>query len=72
MNIIQQTMKKVALPIIGCLLFVAGYYHVHRHAAIIETKKPQAVVDVTETPTAVLPFKTMPAFVFRSEKYFAF
>ncbi|WP_157816086.1 hypothetical protein [Spirosoma pollinicola] len=62
-------MKKIAMSVIGGSLFVAGYYHVHRHSAIVDTKDAQLSI---QKPVSTIPFKTLPAFAFRSGKYFTF
>ena len=43
MDSTQYTMKKITISVIGGSLFVAGYYHVHRHSAIVDTKDAQLV-----------------------------
>lgn len=69
MDSTQHTMKKIAMSVIGGSLFVAGYYHVHRHSSIVDTKDVQLGV---QKPASIIPFKTLPAFAFQSEKYFTF
>ncbi|MFD2932166.1 hypothetical protein [Spirosoma flavum] len=65
-------MKKTALLIIGGLLFVAGYYHVHRHPAYTEPKDAQAgfQTETIATPTTVFPPKIRTAFASHSDRPF--
>ncbi|GAB3796106.1 hypothetical protein GCM10028819_13190 [Spirosoma humi] len=72
MNSTQYTMKKIALSVIGGSLFVAGYYHVHRHSTFVDTKTTQTALETSAKPATVFPFKTLPAFAFRTDKYFTF
>ncbi|AKD58037.1 hypothetical protein SD10_27170 [Spirosoma radiotolerans] len=72
MHSTQYIMKKIALSVIGGSLFVAGYYHVHRHSAYVDTKPTQTALETTAKPATVFPFKTLPAFALRTDKYFTF
>jgi len=65
-------MKKIALSVIGGSLFVAGYYHVHRHSAFVDTKPTQTALETSAKPATTFQFKSLPVFAFRTDKYFTF
>lgn len=71
MNSTQYTMKKFALSVIGGSLFVAGYYHVHQHPAFVDAKPTQTALETSTKAATVFPFKALPAFALRTNKYFA-
>jgi hypothetical protein len=69
MHYTQVIMKKLALSVSGISLFVAGYYHVHRHAAYTATRNA-AVLETPATPTPQSQQKTLAVFASLPTKVF--
>ncbi|WP_461116780.1 hypothetical protein [Spirosoma jeollabukense] len=62
-------MKNLALSVSGISLFVAGYYHVHRHAAYTATRAA-AVLETPAAPATQPPQKTLAVFASLPTKVF--